>query len=64
MPRRKADARVLYADGEGVVERARRVRGGKGPEMVGVMEVLSDRWGGRVGAWGVFEEGDRGMKGI
>ncbi|KAF1958330.1 hypothetical protein CC80DRAFT_515116 [Byssothecium circinans] len=60
MPRRKADARVLYAEGGTAGKRS--VRGGKGPEMVGVVEVLSDRWSGRVGAWGVFGEGEKGMQ--
>lgn len=58
MPRGKMDARVYYADAEGR-ERARR----KGMEMVGVLEMIGDRWDGRVGAWGVFHEGKDG-KGI
>lgn len=58
MPRRKADAKVLYAEhGGGEMGRA-SVRSGKGPEMVGVVEVLADRWGVRVGGWGVFGDGE------
>lgn len=49
------DAKVAYAEHGGEMGRA-RVRGGKGPEMVGVVEVLADRWGARVGAWGVFDD--------
>lgn len=56
MPRTKADAKAVYADGEVV----RRIRAGVG--MVGVVEVLSDRWGGRGGAWGTFLHGERGVR--
>lgn len=52
LPRRKMDARVYYAD-TGGRERGKR----RGVEMVGVCEVVSDRWGGRVGAWGSLEGG-------
>ncbi|KAJ4993754.1 hypothetical protein SVAN01_00808 [Stagonosporopsis vannaccii] len=51
MPRRKMDARVFYAE-VGGRERAKR----RGVEMVGVLEVVADRWGTRMGAWGVFGE--------
>ena len=61
VPRRKMDARVFYSDGGGT-NRGSMVRNGKGPEMVGVMEVMSDRWGGRVGAWGTFMDSDTGLK--
>ena len=46
MPRRKADARVYYADAGGR-ERGKR----RGVEMMGVCEVLGERWGGGVGSW-------------
>ncbi|KAF3044177.1 hypothetical protein E8E11_003280 [Didymella keratinophila] len=52
LPRRKLDARVYYADSGGRDRRKRR-----GVEMVGVVEVIADRRGGRVGAWGAFREG-------
>ena len=56
VPKRRLDARAFYSEaGEGQ-------RGGagvrkKGVEMVCVLEVVSDRWGGRVGAWGTFATG-------
>ena len=46
MPRRKADARVYFADAGGR-ERGKR----RGVEMMGVCEVLGERWGGGVGSW-------------
>lgn len=55
MPRRKMDARVYYAD-TGGRERGKR----RGVEMMGVVEVIADRWGGRVGAWGMFAEKEKG----
>ena len=57
MPRRKADARVYYGDGR---------RGGvaKGLEMVGVVEVVADRYSGRGGAWGTFVEGEKGISDV
>lgn len=55
LPRRKMDARVYYGDAGGR-ERGKR----RGVEMVGVLEVVADRWGGRVGAWGAFREGKEG----
>jgi hypothetical protein len=65
LPRRKMDARVYYreleARGAGAGTGAKKLRG---VEMVGVLEVLWDRWEGRVGAWGVFEEGDMGMRDV
>lgn len=54
MPRRKVDARVYY-DEKIDTARKRRV------DMVGVLEVVGDRWGGRTGAWGVFAEGRDGI---
>lgn len=52
LPRRRMDARVFYSDigsgGAGVKKR--------GVEMLGVMEVVADRWEGRVGGWGAFQE--------
>jgi hypothetical protein len=56
MPLRREDARAVCADGE-VVKRVR-----KGVEMVGVVEVMSDRWGGRGGGWGTFLFGERGLR--
>ncbi|CAO2653175.1 Nn.00g025860.m01.CDS01 [Neocucurbitaria sp. VM-36] len=61
VPRRKMDARVFYSDVEGT-NRGSTVRHGKGPEMVGVVEVMSDRWERRVGAWGTFVESETGLK--
>lgn len=54
MPRRKVDARIYY-DEKMDMARKRRV------EMVGVLEVVGDRWGGRMGGWGVFAEGQHGI---
>jgi hypothetical protein len=61
VPKRKGDARVFYADNGGR-ERGKR----RGVEMVGVCEVLGERWGGRVGAWGTFkaEKEGRGIEGV
>ncbi len=54
MPKKERDARLYYSD---VAEdRKRRA------EMVSVMEVVGDRWGGRVGAWGTFDGGEVGVK--
>jgi hypothetical protein len=48
------DARIHYSDtGESGKKR--------GVEMVGVLEVVSDRWEGRSGAWGTFCEGKDGI---
>lgn len=58
VPRRKLDARVFYSDVGGSTKGSIVVRKGKGPEMVGVVEVVSDRWEGRVGAWGTFEDSE------
>ncbi|KAF2676143.1 hypothetical protein K458DRAFT_322730 [Lentithecium fluviatile CBS 122367] len=58
MPRRQVDARVLYADG-GTLG---RVRARQDVEMVSVVEVLADRWDGRVGAWGQFLVDDQRIK--
>jgi hypothetical protein len=55
LPRRKLDARVYYSDSGGR-DRGKR----RGVEMVGAVEVIADRRGGRVGAWGVFKEGKDG----
>ena len=46
------DAKVYYVESRGR-ERGKR----RGVEMVGVLEVIADRWGERVGAWGTFGEG-------
>lgn len=48
LPKRKMDAKVFYRDGNEGVKKLR------GVEMVGVVEVVSDRWEGRVGGWGVL----------
>ncbi|KAH7402337.1 hypothetical protein DE146DRAFT_463010 [Phaeosphaeria sp. MPI-PUGE-AT-0046c] len=48
VPKTKMDAKVYYREGNEGVKRLR------GVEMVGVVEVVSDRWEGRVGAWGVL----------
>tara|TARA_R110002003_G_scaffold27_6_gene1391 strand:+ start:18179 stop:19096 length:918 start_codon:yes stop_codon:yes gene_type:complete len=65
LPRRKMDARIYYreleARGAGAGSGVTKLRG---VEMVGVVEVLWDRWEGRVGAWGVFGEGDMGMRDV
>lgn len=54
VPRRKMDARVYYSE-EGGAGKMKR-----GLEMVGVVEVVKDRWEGRVGRWGVFDGGEMG----
>ncbi|KAF2020627.1 hypothetical protein BU24DRAFT_416299 [Aaosphaeria arxii CBS 175.79] len=52
MPRREEDARVMASrGGEQGSGYRRNVRG---VEMVSVVEVLADRWGGRVGAWAMM----------
>jgi hypothetical protein len=61
MPRRKADARVAYGDG-GLA--GGKVRVGKGVEMVGVVEVVADRYDRRGGAWGTFVEGEKGTRDV
>ncbi|XP_014554231.1 hypothetical protein COCVIDRAFT_18005 [Bipolaris victoriae FI3] len=54
IPRRKVDARIYYDE---KIDKARKRR----VEMVGVLEVVGDRWGGRTGGWGVFAEGRDGI---
>jgi hypothetical protein len=49
LPRSKADARVMYADGGRAYAGIRN-----GVEMQTVVEVLADRWGEAVGSWGVL----------
>ncbi|KAH9859663.1 hypothetical protein IAQ61_011444 [Plenodomus lingam] len=62
MPGRRGDARALYGGGGcGVGGGGRRGEGKRG-EMVGVMEVIGDRWGSREGGWGVFVEGEGGVE--
>ncbi|KAF2794823.1 hypothetical protein K505DRAFT_360720 [Melanomma pulvis-pyrius CBS 109.77] len=65
LPKGKADAKVVYANGGGSVKKGvgmgigiggPRRKDGAG-EMVCVVEVLNMREGSGVGAWGVFEEG-------
>lgn len=66
IPRRKADARALaaYADAAGgSIEKGNAGTGSeklRGVEMVSVVEVLSDRWAGLVGSWGLFILGQEG----
>ena len=61
MPRKKMDARVFYRDGN---DGNRGVKKLRGVEMVSVLEVVSDRWEGRVGAWGTFIEGEKGIRDV
>jgi hypothetical protein len=53
MPKRKMDAKVYYRDGNGNGN-GRGSKKLRGVEMVGVVEVLWDRWEGRGGEWGVL----------
>lgn len=57
LPRRKLDARVHYSDTRGKSQK-------RGVEMVGVLEVVSDRWEGKSGAWGTFFEGKDGLRDV
>jgi len=57
LPRRKMDAKVYYSDSGGKGTK-------RGVEMVSVLEVVSDRWGGRTGAWGTFRESKDGIRDI
>jgi hypothetical protein len=50
LPKRKMDAKVYYRDGN----EGRGVKKLRGVEMVGVVEVLWDRWEGRNGDWRVL----------
>ena len=52
MPRRKGDARIFYS------ESGRK----RGVEMVGVLEIVKDRWEDRSGAWAAFGESEQGIK--
>lgn len=61
------DATVYYREMGDVRKPPGVIRKLRGVEMVSVMEVMSDRWEGRQGAWGVFGvvEGDgEGGEGI
>ncbi|KAF2200117.1 hypothetical protein GQ43DRAFT_441887 [Delitschia confertaspora ATCC 74209] len=49
LPKRKRDAQAFYGQ-----IMSRNAAGTGGAEMVSVVEVISDRWDGRVGQWGVF----------
>ncbi|KAF2824794.1 hypothetical protein CC86DRAFT_353369 [Ophiobolus disseminans] len=60
MPRGKMDARVFYHEQDGN-DGGRAVKKLRGVEMVGVLEVVSDRFESRVGAWGTFVEDEKGM---
>lgn len=55
------DAKILYGDNGGVAA-MNRMR--KGVEMVNVVEVVSDRWSGRVRGWGTFVEGEKGIRNL
>lgn len=61
MPRKKMDAKVFYRDGNDTGRGAKKVRG---VEMVCVLEVVSDRSEGRVGAWGTFTQGEKGIQDV
>jgi len=61
MPRKKMDARVFYRDGS---DGNRGVKKLRGVEMASVLEVVTDRWEGRVGAWGTFIEGEKGIQDV
>ena len=50
LPRQRGDARIYYSN-----QNADHAKGQRDVEMVNVIEVLSDRWEGRVGQWGAFE---------
>jgi hypothetical protein len=50
LPKRKLDAKAYYRDGNGASTGVKKLRG---VEMVGVVEVMCDRWEGRGGDWGV-----------
>jgi len=52
MPRRRGDARLFYS------ESGRK----RGVEMVGVLEVVKDRWEGQSGAWAAFRVSEQGIK--
>ena len=60
MPRRKMDARVFYREGGG----SGAVKKPRGVDMVNVLEVVSDRWEGRAGAWGTFVESETGIRDV
>jgi hypothetical protein len=51
LPKRKLDAKVYYRDGNGASSGVKKKL--RGVEMVGVVEVMCDRWEGRGGDWGV-----------
>ena len=61
MPRKRMDARVFYRDGN---DGNRGVKKLRGVEMVSVMEVVTDRWEGRGGAWGTFIDGEKGIRDV
>ncbi|KAH7382222.1 hypothetical protein BKA66DRAFT_570517 [Pyrenochaeta sp. MPI-SDFR-AT-0127] len=63
MPKSRLDARVFYSDSGGGQGNRAGVKK-RGVKMVSVMEVMSDRWAGRVGAWGTFIESSTGIDGI
>jgi len=55
LPRGKMDARVVYRDGS--VGMGIGVKKLRGVECVSVVEVLGERYAGRVGAWEVLKAG-------
>jgi hypothetical protein len=68
VPKKKVDARVLASHGDvasGLVAGAGAARKGlRGVEMACVVEVLADRWEGRVGDWGAFCVDESGLQGL
>ncbi|KAL6704108.1 hypothetical protein ACN47E_008771 [Coniothyrium glycines] len=61
VPKRRMDAKVHYSDAGGAGSSGGKKRG---VELVSVVEVLSDRWERRVGAWGAFVVGKEGLKSL
>ncbi|KAH6875656.1 hypothetical protein BKA58DRAFT_125827 [Alternaria rosae] len=57
LPRRRMDAKVYYSNSGGKGTK-------RGVEMVSVLEIVSDRWGARTGAWGTFRESTDGIRDI
>jgi hypothetical protein len=49
LPKKKMDAKVYYRD-----ENIGALKKLRGVEMVSVMEVMSDRWEGQIGAWSIL----------
>ncbi|OCK76699.1 hypothetical protein K432DRAFT_396221 [Lepidopterella palustris CBS 459.81] len=65
LPRRRSDARAYYAGMEQSSGGSGRKRTTGDVQIVNVVEVVSDRWGERVGRWACFQFGEGGeMKGV